>query len=240
MPRHGVGLNDLLGAKEPGAGEALANMPKIEAGRPERAPRTFRRPSPKPPVWSERTHRKPVTASEAGKRNACSVCERAPQCNRRENAPTNQPKSNAGRSRLSCSCAKQNYKTLFCRLTPELSRPVAGRRTRASVAHSTRPTPRCGVGLNELLGGGGCRQHMSPADASESRSGKVRARPANLPGRVRSNHIRSRQTDRKPVTVSEAGNAAQAKLERAPRTWPKSYVMQDFPKSRASQSRSTT
>ena len=38
------------------------------------------------------------------------------------------------------------------RITPELSRPVAGRRTRASVAHSTWPTPRHGVGLNELLG----------------------------------------------------------------------------------------
>jgi len=31
-------------------------------------------------------------------------------------------------------CEKQNYKLLFCRLTPELSRPVAGRRTCASVA----------------------------------------------------------------------------------------------------------
>lgn len=40
----------------------------------------------------------------------------------------------------------------FERLTPELSRPVAGRRTRASVAHSTWLTPRHGVGLNELLG----------------------------------------------------------------------------------------
>lgn len=42
--------------------------------------------------------------------------------------------------------------TLFASyITPELSRPVAGRRTRASVAHSTWPTPRHGVGLNELL-----------------------------------------------------------------------------------------
>ena len=38
------------------------------------------------------------------------------------------------------------------RITPELSRPVAGRRTCASVAQSTRPMPRHGVGLNELLG----------------------------------------------------------------------------------------
>jgi hypothetical protein len=45
-----------------------------------------------------------------------------------------------------------NHTIAFWRLTPELSRPVAGRRTRASVAHSTWPTPRRGVGLNELLG----------------------------------------------------------------------------------------
>jgi hypothetical protein len=38
-------------------------------------------------------------------------------------------------------------------LTPELSRPVAGRRARASVAQSTWPMPRHGVGLNDLLGG---------------------------------------------------------------------------------------
>ena len=32
------------------------------------------------------------------------------------------------------SIGKQSNQTLFCRLTPELSRPVAGRRVRASVA----------------------------------------------------------------------------------------------------------
>jgi hypothetical protein len=41
----------------------------------------------------------------------------------------------------------------FHRLTPELSCPATGRRTRASVAHRTWPMPRRGVGLNELLGG---------------------------------------------------------------------------------------
>ena len=65
-------------------------------------------------------------------------------------------------------------------LTPELSRPVAGRRTCASVAQSTRPTPRHGVGLNELLGGGGCRCEPSPNVLAESRSGKVRTRTREL------------------------------------------------------------
>ena len=31
-------------------------------------------------------------------------------------------------------CERDIYRKLFCHLTPELSRPVAGRRTRASVA----------------------------------------------------------------------------------------------------------
>ena len=51
----------------------------------------------------------------------------------------------------------------FHRLTPELSRPVAGRRMRASVAQSTQPTPRHGVGLNELL----C-DHPKPGEAAMS------------------------------------------------------------------------
>ena len=50
-------------------------------------------------------------------------------------------------------------------LTPELSRPVAGRRTRASVAHSTRLTPRHGVGLDESL----C-DHAQPGEARMSLS----------------------------------------------------------------------
>ena len=41
MPRCGVGLNDLLGGKEAGKGEALADLPKDEAGTPERAPANF-------------------------------------------------------------------------------------------------------------------------------------------------------------------------------------------------------
>ena len=58
-------------------------------------------------------------------------------------------------------------------LTLELSRPTAWRRQRASVAHSTLLTPRCGVGLNELLGGGGCRCESSPGALAERRSGKA-------------------------------------------------------------------
>jgi hypothetical protein len=34
-------LNELLGAKEPGEGEAVANVPKTEAEMPERAPEKF-------------------------------------------------------------------------------------------------------------------------------------------------------------------------------------------------------
>ena len=41
MPRCGVGLNELLGAKEPGVDETLADLPKAEAGMLERAPSKF-------------------------------------------------------------------------------------------------------------------------------------------------------------------------------------------------------
>ena len=46
-PRHGVGLNDLLGGKEAGEGEILAHLPKTEARMLERAPQTYSWPSPK-------------------------------------------------------------------------------------------------------------------------------------------------------------------------------------------------
>ena len=42
-------MNDLLDGKEAGKSEALASLPKTEAWRLERTPRTFRRPSPKRP-----------------------------------------------------------------------------------------------------------------------------------------------------------------------------------------------
>ena len=37
-PRCGVGLNDLLGAKEPGENEALAHMPKLKWERSDAHP----------------------------------------------------------------------------------------------------------------------------------------------------------------------------------------------------------
>ena len=42
-PRCGVGLNDLLGAKEAGEGETLAELPKLKRESPGAHPRTFSR-----------------------------------------------------------------------------------------------------------------------------------------------------------------------------------------------------
>ena len=73
MPRCGVGLNDLLGAKEPAENEALAHFSEIEVGKPGRAPANFQ------PDVSEATASvvgkltTPITVSEAGQRNACDV-----------------------------------------------------------------------------------------------------------------------------------------------------------------------
>jgi hypothetical protein len=74
-----------------------------------------------------------LVASEAGKRNACEM--RARQMNLTEEATCRQLDRRATPTEAGkWSIGKQSYKVLFCRLTPELSRPAAGRRTRASVA----------------------------------------------------------------------------------------------------------
>ena len=94
------------------------------------------------------------------------------------------------------ACEWRICRKLFHRLTLELSRPVAGRRTCASVAQSTRPMPRHGVGLNELLGGGGCRCAPSHCALAENRSGKARTRTWEpSAGCNRSDRVRSRQPD---------------------------------------------
>ena len=66
-------MNDLLGAKEAGESETFADLPKAEAGRPERAPENLS------PDVSEATASvagklgTPITVSEAGQRNARDV-----------------------------------------------------------------------------------------------------------------------------------------------------------------------
>ena len=45
-PRHGVGLNDLLGGKDAGEDETFARLPKTEVQALERAPRTLDRQPP--------------------------------------------------------------------------------------------------------------------------------------------------------------------------------------------------
>ena len=129
-------------------------------------------------------------------------------------------------------CERHICRKLFCRLTLELSRPVAGRRTRASVAHSTWPTPRRGVGLNELLGGGGCRCESQPGALAERRSGTARARTHELSaGPVRNDSMssgtltdtkhrfRSRITRRMQCVSAPDGFDRRSNV---PTTWPKS------------------
>ena len=121
-----------------------------------------------------------------------AMCERArrnwPKKRRADNLTEEQCQPKPGNQ----VCEQHSCRKLFCRLTPELSRPVAGRRTRASVAHSTWPTPRHGVGLNELLGGGGRRCEPSPEALAENRSGEARARSRELSaGPVRNDSMSS-------------------------------------------------
>ena len=72
-PRCGVGLNDLLGSKEAGEGDALVDLPKAEAGKPERAPVNFHPDVTEATVSVAGKLRTPNTFSEAGQRNVCDV-----------------------------------------------------------------------------------------------------------------------------------------------------------------------
>ena len=77
----------------------------------------------------------PITVAEACERNACDV--RARHENLTEEATCRQPDRRAAPTEAGKgSIGGQSNQTLFCRLTPELSRPVAGRRTGASVARA--------------------------------------------------------------------------------------------------------
>jgi hypothetical protein len=126
---------------------------------------------------------------------------------------------------------------------------VAGRRTCASVAHSTRPMPRHGVGLNELLGGGGCRCKLSPRTLAENRSGKARTRTRKLSaGPVRKDSISSgtltetKHRFRSQRTQRMRCVGASDRLDRrsgAQRTWPKSSVNRSEKRSIGKQSNQT-
>ena len=136
------------------------------------------------------------------------------------------------------ACERHICRTLFCRLTLELSRPVAGRRMRASVAQSTQPTPRHGVGLNELLGGGGCRCTPSPDALAENRSRKARTRIRKLSaGPVRNDSISSGHADRYQTPFPKPANVTPAMFERAKRTDRRSNAAGNRPKSNTNRSR---
>ena len=66
-------MNDLLGAKEAGKGEALVDLPKAGAGKPERAPANFQPDVTEATVSVAGKLSTPITVSEAGQRNACNV-----------------------------------------------------------------------------------------------------------------------------------------------------------------------
>jgi hypothetical protein len=72
-PRCGVGLNDLLGAKEAGEGETLAYLPKAEAGRPERVLENLQSDVSEATASVEGKLTTPNTVSEAHQRNVRDV-----------------------------------------------------------------------------------------------------------------------------------------------------------------------
>ena len=90
-------------------------------------------------------------------------------------------------------------------LTPELSRPVAGRRTRASVAQSTWPMPRHGVGLNELLGAREAGESETLAHLPKAEAGRPERALENLQTDVSEATASVVGKLSTPLTVSEAG-----------------------------------
>ena len=118
--------------------------------------------------------------SEAGRRDAHVKCERALRTwTKRQRADKISEKQNLPKP-VNQACERHICRKLFCRLTPELSRPVAGRRTRASVAQSARLTPRHGVGLNELLGGWDADGDEDQADLPKAEVGEHERAPQTL------------------------------------------------------------
>ena len=66
-------MNDLLGGKEAGEGDALVDLPKDEAGTPGRAPANFQPDVSEATVSMAEKLTTPITVSEAGQRNTCEV-----------------------------------------------------------------------------------------------------------------------------------------------------------------------
>ena len=66
-------MNDLLGAKEAGEGDALMELPKDEAGTPGRAPEEFQLDVTEATVSMAEKLTTPITVSEADQHNARNV-----------------------------------------------------------------------------------------------------------------------------------------------------------------------
>ena len=84
-------------------------------------------------IWSDK-----LTASQSPfpkpSNSTHAMCERAMQTWTKRQRADNLSEEQRQPKPMNHRCEQHNYTTLFYRLTPELSRPVTGRRTRASVA----------------------------------------------------------------------------------------------------------
>ena len=66
-------MNDLLGGKEAGEGNAMTHLPKPKPKCPSAPSKLSAGRHRSDRIWSEQTDRKPITVAEADKRNACNV-----------------------------------------------------------------------------------------------------------------------------------------------------------------------
>ena len=128
---------------------------------------------------------------------------------------------------------------LFCRLTPELSRPVAGRRTRASVAQSTRPTPRHGVGLNDLLGGKDASEGETLASLPKTEAQALERASVNFRSAASEAVNQMQLTSRRRSPLPKPASATHATCERAPQCNRRDSELTNQPKSRQSEAEVT-
>ena len=126
------------------------------------------------------------------------------------------------RSLVICGFSFDGHESPLWQLTPELSRPTAGRRQRASVAQSTLLTPRCGVGLNDLLGGKEASEDETLANLPKTEAELPKRAPDELSaGPVRSDSIWSDRLTASQSACPKPVNSTHVMSGRAPHTWTK-------------------
>ena len=132
----------------------------------------------------------------------------------KKNVPANRPRSSANRNRRTC---RDENLTAECSLPPNagVKPPRIGVATACSVAQSTLLTPRCGVGLNDLLGGPDAGEGKAVANLPKAEARMPRRAPRTHSQSYPKPWIRRGRTIRCRSQLPKPANATHATCERA-------------------------